>query len=286
MTPFSHCYGRSGSLGRGWLGSGWLGLAARGGMRLAAAGLLCGGLFGCLPARSPGDVPISEEPSEMEILRAENAELSRRVHELRAEKAELKRRLAMLELEEAPAEGEAAAAPGEAASDGPSGKEPSDQGPVDQPASDQATSEEVSTKVVSAAAVVAREQPVLISGSADAKDFDLGRQAFEAGSYQSADVTLTRFLAQNPRHPFADDALVLRGRARVGRRQFAAAERDFRQVAERYPEELVAPEAWLELVRLLQARGDEPGARQASHALRSRYPDSVAASLVPSELVP
>lgn len=280
MTPFSHCYGRS-----GWLSCSWLGRAGRGGMRLAAAGLLCGGLFGCLPARSPGDVPISEEPSEMEILRAENAELSRRVHELRAEKAELKRRLAMLELEEAPAAGQAAAA-GEAPSDGPTGKGPSEQVSADQPASDQAASAEVSTKVVSAAAVVALEQPVLISGSADAKDFDLGRQAFEAGSYQSADVTLTRFLAQNPRHPFADDALVLRGRARVGRRQFAAAERDFRQVAERYPEELVAPEAWLELVRLLQARGDEPGARQASHALRSRYPDSVAASLVPSELVP
>ena len=73
--------------------------------------------------------------------------------------------------------------------------------------------------------------------------------------------------------------------ASPARHQFDAAERDFRQVVDLYPDELVAPEAWLELVRLKQTRGDAPGARQASQVLVARYPDSAAASLVPSELL-
>jgi len=249
---------------------------------------------GCLPAKTPVDAPLTGEPSEAELLRAENAELSRRVHELRAEKAELKRQVALLELkvtsgspegsaeavttspEAAPAvEAAEAAAPSAPASESEGQSEPASA----------STARVASVSAAAAAASRPVEAPVLISGSAEATDFDRGREALEAGAYQSAEQTLTRFLAANPRHPFADDALVLRGRARVGRRQFDAAERDFRQVADRYPDELVAPEAWLELVRLCQTRGDDPGARQASRALVDRYPDSAAASLVPSELL-
>jgi len=231
---------------------------------------------GCLPTKTPLDTPLNGEPSEVEILRADNAELSRRVHELRAEKAELKRRIAVLELEvEGPQAGGGQGEPA-AVSVATAPARPEDDGPAAG-----ARIEEPSAARTRSGA----EESVLLSGSAEATDFDLGRAALEAGSYQSADVTLTRFLTQNPRHPFADDALVLRGRARVGRHQLDAAERDFRLVTDRYPEELVAPEAWLELVRLLEARGDAPGARAASQALLARYPDSAAASLVPEEFL-
>jgi hypothetical protein len=53
---------------------------------------------GCLPAKTPADTPLTGEPSEVEILRADNAELSRRLNELRTEKAELRRQVALLEL--------------------------------------------------------------------------------------------------------------------------------------------------------------------------------------------
>jgi|GEM_PF-1867922 len=240
--------------------------------------LLCMAAPGCLPGlgKAPAKAAVSAEPSELETLRADNAELSRRVHELRAEKVELKRRLAQLEADDAPGKAEAAA-PVSTASALPVVE-------VDE-AAQQVVDAPRSASQPNAAPRPAAEAPVLISGLADAADFDLGRAALEAGSYQNADVTLSRFLAHNPRHPFADDALVLRGRARVGRQQFDAAERDFRLVADRYPEELVAPDAWLELVRLLHGRGDDPGAREATQVLLARYPDSVAASQVPQEFL-
>jgi TolA-binding protein len=233
-------------------------------------------LSGCLPTKKPLDAPLTGEPSEVEILRADNAELSRRVHELRAEKTELKRRIAVLELE---VEGPKAAGEGPEAAEAKvvstSQAEAMDDGPAQAARIDEAPPGSGRPAEVS----------VLLSGSAEATDFDLGRAALEAGSYQSADVTLSRFLSQNPRHPFADDALVLRGRARVGRHQLDLAERDFRLVTDRYPEELVAPEAWLELLRLLQTRGDASGAKAASQVLLARYPDSPAASLVPEEFL-
>ena len=55
-------------------------------------------LSGCLPAKTPADAPLTGEPSEVELLRADNAVLRRRLGELRAEKAELKRQVALLEL--------------------------------------------------------------------------------------------------------------------------------------------------------------------------------------------
>ena len=61
------------------------------GGRLLTGLALSACISGCLPALSakkPADEPLTGEPSEVEILRADNAELSRRVHELRAEKAE------------------------------------------------------------------------------------------------------------------------------------------------------------------------------------------------------
>lgn len=252
--------------------------------------LLTAGLSGCLPAKTPADAPLTGEPSEAEILRADNAELAKRVQELRAEKAELKRQVALLELKvsstgpdgsvlaEAATAGAAAAAPTPALPESPLAAEVA-------PSSSHSVATTPPSQASASAPRAPAEAPVLISGSAEAADFDRGRDALEAGAYLSADQTLTRFLVLNPRHPFADDALVLRGRARVGRQQFDAAERDFRQVADRYPEELVAPDAWLELVRLCQTRGDDPGARQASRTLLDRYPDSAAASLVPSEFL-
>jgi TolA-binding protein len=238
--------------------------------------LLAVAVSGCLPTKAPLDTPLNGEPSEVEVLRADNAELSRRVHELRAEKAELKRRIAVLELEVEGPEGAGTQGKPTEVSVATAPARPEDDGPAAGARIDETPATSTRSGV---------EESVLLSGSAEATDFDLGRAALEAGSYQSADVTLTRFLTQNPRHPFADDALVLRGRARVGRHQLDAAERDFRSVTDRYPEELVAPEAWLELVRLLEARGDAPGARAASQALLTRYPDSAAASLVPEEFL-
>jgi TolA-binding protein len=234
---------------------------------------------GCLPGlgKAPAKAAVSAEPSELETLRADNAELSRRVHELRAEKVELKRRLAQLEQDDAPSKAAPAAASVSTASALPVVE-------LDEAAQPGLDASRPALEPNAAPRPVA-EAPVLISGLADAADFDLGRAALEAGSYQNADVTLSRFLAHNPRHPFADDALVLRGRARAGRQQFDAAERDFRLVADRYPEELVAPDAWLELVRLRRGRGDDPGAREASQVLLARYPDSVAASQVPQEFL-
>jgi TolA-binding protein len=242
-----------------------------------AAILLTSAAPGCLPSltKPPAEAEAGEAPSEVEILRADNAELSRRVHELRAEKVELKRRLAVLELEDAEESPDANPPPSGASALPVVAIEPDEMVPgTARPAEPSSAGRRETT-----------QPPMLISGSADAADFDLGRAALEAGSFQNADVTLSRFLAHNPRHPFADDALVLRGRARAGRHHFDAAERDFRLVADRYPEELVAPEAWLELVRLRQDRGDDPGARQASQVLLARYPDSAAASLVPQEFL-
>lgn len=256
-------------------------------------------LSGCLPAKTPADAPLTGEPSEVELLRADNAELTRRLGELRAEKAELKRQVALLELKVmSVAEKEEGAAAPASAPQSSAAAEPSVEpalGADSPPAVAAAPAVTVQTAgdprlaKASPAGPAVRPAPepvvVLISGSADAADFDRGRDAFEAGSYLSAEQTLTRFLTHNPRHPFADDALVLRGRARAARRQFDAAERDFRRVVDLYPDELVAPEAWLELVRLKQTRGDAPGARHASQVLVARYPDSAAASLVPSELL-
>src|SRR6187455_2803911 len=144
--------------------------------------LLVAAVSGCLPSIAPKEAAVTGEPSEVDVLRADNAELSRRVHELRAEKAELKRRLALLELEvTTPGE----QAPEDKASGTPDGGVSVAQAGAAAAAADQAP----------AAAQASAEESLLLSGSADATDFDLGRAALEAGSYQNADVTLSRFLS-------------------------------------------------------------------------------------------
>jgi TolA-binding protein len=130
------------------------------------------------------------------------------------------------------------------------------------------------------------DAPVLLSGGADAADFDAGREAHERGDHLRTESLLTRFLQLNPRHPFADDALFYRGQSRLARKQEAAAESDFRTLVERYPDEMDTPAAWLELGRILESRGDAAGARQAYMTILQKHAQSAAASLVPPEYLP
>lgn len=125
------------------------------------------------------------------------------------------------------------------------------------------------------------DAPVLLSGNADAKDFDLGRAALERGEAYQAETLFSRFIRQNPRHPFTDDALFFRAEARFARKSLSEAERDYLAVVEQYPEELTTPDAWLRLGEVRLELGNEPGARQAFAELQREHPHSLAAARIP-----
>lgn len=137
-----------------------------------------------------------------------------------------------------------------------------------------------------AGAKVELAAPLLLSGGADSELFDEGQEALHRHEYYQAERQLSRFLQQNPRHPFVDDALVLRGEARRLSQRSALALEDFQTVIDRYPDELRTPDAWLGLARVRLSLGQVDGARQAFLALCEKFPQSGASMEVPEEYRP
>ncbi len=132
----------------------------------------------------------------------------------------------------------------------------------------------------------AKSAPILLSGTAEAKRFDQGRKALARRDFYRAERLFSQFLEAHPRHPFADDALYYRGRCRMLSGRLSLAVRDFREVIERFPEEIETPNARLGLGETLLEQGETEAARAAFRQLLRHHPESVAASRVPREHLP
>jgi tol-pal system protein YbgF len=91
------------------------------------------------------------------------------------------------------------------------------------------------------------------------------------------------FIAANPHHALAANALYWRGEAHYAKREYAPALADFEGLLERFPRADKAADALLKQALCLRQLGSEDKARDVFRRLRTDYPNSQAASLAARE---
>jgi tol-pal system protein YbgF len=98
------------------------------------------------------------------------------------------------------------------------------------------------------------------------------------GKYEEAETALSDFVARNPQHELAPNALYWLGEARYVRREYAAALEAFERLLANYPGNRKTPDALLK-VGYCQAELKRPGpARAALSRVVQEYPGSPAAT--------
>jgi len=110
----------------------------------------------------------------------------------------------------------------------------------------------------------------------------LYREALEslrAGNQQAALAGFRRFLEENPRHAYADNAQYWIGECFYDGRDYRAAEPEFRRVIERYPHGNKVPDAMLKLGFTLLATGQTPAGTGVLESLTRAFPKHDAARL-------
>ncbi|HEX2657459.1 MAG TPA: tol-pal system protein YbgF [Polyangia bacterium] len=110
----------------------------------------------------------------------------------------------------------------------------------------------------------------------------LYRQALEAlraGNQPAALAGFRRFLEENPRHAYADNAQYWIGECFYDVRDYRAAEPEFRRVIERYPHGNKVPDAMLKLGFTLLASGQTPAGTSVLESLTRAFPKHDSARL-------
>jgi TolA-binding protein len=114
--------------------------------------------------------------------------------------------------------------------------------------------------------------------------FKSARARLRSGDVPGGIEALRQFAATSPRHSYADNALVLVGKAQFERAQFAAALQTFRTVLKRFPTGNQVPDALLMTGLTLKKLGRVAEGRDTLGRLRAIYPDSAAAKRAASEM--
>ena len=104
-------------------------------------------------------------------------------------------------------------------------------------------------------------------------------ETLRAGNQKAALVGFRRFLDENPRHAYADNAQYWIGECFYDLRDYRAAEPAFRRVIERYPHGNKVPDAMLKLGFTLLASGQAPAATSVLESLTRAFPKHDAARL-------
>ena len=94
---------------------------------------------------------------------------------------------------------------------------------------------------------------------------------------------LDTFLRAHPSHAYADNAMYWRGEIHYARRDYRRALAELTALVERYPRGSKIPEALLRIGLCHARMGDAARARQVFERLRTEFPRSVAARMVPEE---
>jgi tol-pal system protein YbgF len=101
--------------------------------------------------------------------------------------------------------------------------------------------------------------------------------------FDEASSAFGAFLADNPAHPLASNAIYWRGEARYAKRDYAEALADFESLLERFPNGEKAPDALLKVALCFRKLGAEDKAQLYFRRLRTTYPNSQAASIASRE---
>jgi tol-pal system protein YbgF len=99
------------------------------------------------------------------------------------------------------------------------------------------------------------------------------------GKYEVAVAGFRRFLAGNPRPKRAEKAQYWIAECYYDQHNYAAAEPEFRQVIEKYPQGRMVPEAMLKLGFTLLGEGEKDSGRRVLESLAHGYPEHKAAHL-------
>jgi tol-pal system protein YbgF len=101
--------------------------------------------------------------------------------------------------------------------------------------------------------------------------------------FDEAASAFATFLADNPTHPLASNAIYWRGEARYAKRDYAGALADFESLLEHFPNGEKAPDALLKVALCFRNLGAEDKAQVYFRRLRTTYPNSQAASIASRE---
>ena len=127
-----------------------------------------------------------------------------------------------------------------------------------------------------------KEARARVASSESVAVLRLYREALEslrAGNQKAALAGFRRFLDENPRHAYADNAQYWIGECFYDVRDYRAAEPEFRRVIERYPHGNKVPDAMLKLGFTLLASGQTPAGTIVLESLTRAFPKHDSARL-------
>jgi tol-pal system protein YbgF len=128
-----------------------------------------------------------------------------------------------------------------------------------------------------------REQPTERGGEA-ASEYRAAVELVRTGQHDRAVTALRAFIANHPRHDYADNAQYWLGEAFYATKDFARALIEFRAVIETYPRGNKVPDALLKVGYCYQAMGQTAKARAVLEQVVNLYPKTEPAALAAKRL--
>jgi tol-pal system protein YbgF len=129
----------------------------------------------------------------------------------------------------------------------------------------------------------ARAEPARPPGESPLASYRAALKLLRERHFDQALEAFSTFIASNPHHALAANALYWRGEAHYAKREYAPALADFEGLLERFPRAEKAADALLKQALCLRQLGSEDKARDVFRRLRTDYPNSQAASMAARE---
>jgi tol-pal system protein YbgF len=121
-------------------------------------------------------------------------------------------------------------------------------------------------------------------GEAGLRMYQLALDHLRNGRHDEAVATFRGFVKQHPQHDLADNAQYWLGECYYDRKDYSTALREFRRVAERFPQGNKAPDALLKVAFSYLALGSARPARETLQEIIRSYPRHQAAGLARAKL--
>lgn len=129
-------------------------------------------------------------------------------------------------------------------------------------------------------------KPFNVVGAAIPPLYDRAVTSFEKGQFRLAIALCSEFMSRYSEHPYADNALDLRAKARLQLGDEEGARKDWEKLLADFPRDNKAPAAMLSLAGLFAARGEEERAEKTYEALLAQYPNDAVVDEIPPRYLP
>jgi tol-pal system protein YbgF len=116
------------------------------------------------------------------------------------------------------------------------------------------------------------------------EQYQAGIDHLHGGRHDEAVAAFRGFVKQHPQHDYADNAQYWLGECFYDRKEYSHALREFRRVAERFPQGNKVPDALLKVAFSYLALGSARPARETLQEIVRNYPRHQAAGLARAKL--